>query len=159
MSLARILVADDDQTARGTLGEWLTAADYDVVQACDGTDVLNRFAPGTFDCIIADLDMPSLDGRELLKRVRLLDDEVPFLVITGNPDIEPALEAMKAGSFDYITRPFHREDVRLKVDRALRVRKTEASLKKTHGTILTLVILMPVLISLGIIFGIYWKGL
>ena len=65
---------------------------------------------------------------------------------------------MKEGAYDYLTKPFHMEDIQLKVERALNVRKTEMSLKRVKGLILTLIILIPVLISMGIIFGIFWKG-
>ena len=70
----------------------------------------------------------------------------------------PGIRRMKEGVYDYLTKPFHMEDIQLKVERALNVRKTEMSLKRVKSLILTLIILIPVLISMGIIFGIFWKG-
>ncbi len=64
---------------------------------------------------------------------------------------------MKEGAYDYIVKPFHMDDMRLKVERALHVKKTEASLKRVKGLFLSCIILIPVLVSLGIVFGIFWK--
>ena len=101
--------------------------------------------------------MPGIDGLELLKRIRVDDSDVFFLMITGFPGIDSAVNAVKEGAYDYITKPFHMDDMRLKVERALHVKKTEASLKRVKGLFLSFIILIPVLVSLGIIFGIFWK--
>ncbi len=158
MNLGRILVVDDEESIRLTLSEYFTGIGYDVVTANDGEDALKQFVPGAFDCVISDLFMPTIDGLELLKSIRSKDNEVFFLMITGFPGIDSAISAMKEGAFDYITKPFHMEDIRMKVERALHVKKTEASLKRVKGLFLSFLILMPVLVSLGIIFGIFWQG-
>jgi DNA-binding NtrC family response regulator len=158
-SEGRILVVDDEESIRSTLSEYFATVGYEVVEAVDGADALKKFVPGKFDCVISDLAMPEIDGIDLLRRIRLLDADVVFLMITGYPGIDSAIGAMKEGAYDYLTKPFHLEDIQLKVERALNIRKTEMSLKKIKGMILTLVILIPVLISMGIIFGIFWKGM
>ncbi len=158
MKVERILIVDDDETIRSTLSDYFTDIGYDVVTADDGEDALAKFIPEKFDCIISDLFMPVVDGLELLKRIRLQDSDVSFLIITGIPGVDSAVNAMKEGAYDYITKPFHMEDIRLKVERAIHVKKTEQSLKKVKGLFLSLIILIPVLISLGIVFGILWKG-
>jgi DNA-binding NtrC family response regulator len=158
MKAGRILVVDDEEATRLTLNEYFTGIGYDVVTASDGGEALTIFTPGEFDCIISDLLMPAIDGIELLKKIRLQDNDVFFLMITGYPKIDSAVEAMKEGAYDYITKPFHMDDIRLRVERALHVKKTEASLKKIKGLFLSMIILLPVLIGLGIIFGILWKG-
>ena len=156
MNAGRILVVEDDESMRGLLSDYFTSVGYKVEMACNGEDALNRFAPGKFDCVIADLFMPSIDGLELLKRTKLLDGEVVFLMITGKPGISSAVEAMKEGAYDYIAKPFHMDDIQFKVERALHIKKTEASLKRVKVMILALVIALPILTSLGIIFGIFW---
>ena len=158
-SAGHILVVDDEEAIRETLSEYFTTVGYEVVVACNGEDALSKFIPGKFDCVISDLAMPAIDGLELLKRIRILDADVVYLIITGYPGIDSAIGAMKEGAYDYLTKPFHLEDIQLKVERALSVRKTEMSLKKVKSLILTLIILIPILISLGIIFGIFWKGM
>jgi two-component system response regulator PilR (NtrC family) len=159
MKAGRILVVDDEETIRLILDESFTSVGYEVVTASNGEEALQKFAPGKFDCVISDLMMPSIDGIELLKRIRSQDSDVYFLMITGFPGIDSAVNAMKEGAYDYLTKPFHMEDIQLKVEKAIHVKRTEASLKKIKGLFLTLIILIPILISLGIIFGIFWKGM
>ena len=101
--------------------------------------------------------MPEIDGIELLNRLRAEDDDVLVLMIMGFPGLDSAVNAMKEGAYDYIVKPFHIEDMRLKVERALHVKKTEASLRRVKVLFLSCIILIPVLVSLGIIFGIFWK--
>jgi DNA-binding NtrC family response regulator len=159
MKAGRILVVDDEETIRLTLDECLTSIGYEVVTASNGEDALQKFVPGKFDCVISDLMMPAMDGMELLKRIRLKDGDVYFLMITGYPGIDSAVNAMKEGAYDYLTKPFHMEDIQMKVEKAIHVKRTEASLKKIKNLFLTLIILIPILVSLGIIFGIFWKDL
>lgn len=157
MKAARILVVDDEEATRETLRDYFAGRGYEVATARNGTDALGQFTPGAFDCIISDLFMPEIDGLELLKRIRAEDREVFFLMITGFPGLDSAVNAMKEGAYDYIVKPFHMEDMRLKVERALHVKKTEASLRHVKGLFMTFVVLIPVLVSLGILFGIFWK--
>jgi len=155
----RMLVVDDEASIRDTLSEYFTAVGYEVVAAEDGVDALRKFIPRRFDCLITDIVMPGVDGIELLKQIRFLDNDIVCLVITGFPGIGSAISAMKEGACDYLTKPFHMEDIRLKVEKALIVRKNEMQLRKVKSLMLTMIILIPVLISLGIIFGIFWKGM
>jgi len=159
MKAGRLLVVDDEESIRFTLDEFFTSIGYEVVTASDGEDALQKFAPGKFDCVISDMMMPSIDGMELLKRIRLEDEDVYFLMMTGYPGIDSAVNAMKEGAYDYLTKPFHMEDIQMKVEKAIHVKRTEASLKKIKGLFLTLIILIPILVSLGIMFGIFWKDL
>jgi two-component system, NtrC family, response regulator PilR len=158
-SAGRILVVDDEEAVREILSDYFTSVGYEVVTANGGEEALRKFVPRKFDCVISDLAMPEIDGLELLRRIRLHDSDVVYLIITGYPGIDSAIGAMKEGAYDYLSKPFHMEDIQLKVERALSVRKTEMSLKRVKGLILTLIILIPVLISMGIIFGIFWKGM
>ena len=157
MKTGRILVVDDEESTRAALQDYFTGIGYDVETAADGEEALEKFVPGAFDCVISDLFMPEIDGIELFKRLRAEDDDVLVLMITGFPGLDSAVNAMKEGAYDYIVKPFHMEDMRLKVERALHVKKTEASLKRVKGLFLSCIILIPVLVSLGIIFGIFWK--
>jgi two-component system response regulator PilR (NtrC family) len=159
MKAGRILVVDDEESTRLTLDECFTSIGYEVVTASNGEDALQKFAPGKFDCVISDLMMPSIDGIELLKRIRIEDSDVYFIMVTGFPGIDSAVDAMKEGAYDYLTKPFHMEDIQLKVEKAIRMKRTEASLKKIKSLFLTLIILIPILVSFGIIFGIIWSGL
>jgi DNA-binding NtrC family response regulator len=100
------------------LDEYFTSIGYEVVTACNGEDALQKFAPGKFDCVISDLMMPSIDGMELLKRIRIQDSDVHFLMVTGFPEIDSAVKAMKEGAM---------EDIQMKVEKAIHVKRKEAS--------------------------------
>ncbi len=157
MSTDRILVVDDEQSAREMLSEYFTDAGYEVVTASGGEDALGKFEPEKFACIICDLFMPDKDGLEVLKMIRLQDSRVVFLMVTGYPSIDNAIHAMKEGASDYITKPFNMEDIMIKVERALNARKTEESLKKVTGLFWGIIISIPIWLILGIILGVFWK--
>lgn len=157
MNEGRVLIVDDEASIRDLLGDYFGSVGYQVVTADDGEEALAAFQPGRFDCVIADLFMPRIDGLELLKRIRRQDKHVLFIMVTGFPGLDSAIDAMKEGAYDYITKPFHLDDIRLKVERAIHARKTELSLRRVKGFFLTLIILTPVLIGLGILLGLWWK--
>jgi DNA-binding NtrC family response regulator len=138
MKTGHILVVDDDESTRSLLSEYFTQLGYEVKTADDGEDALKKFIPGAFDCIISDLFMPTIDGIELLKKIRKEDQEVFFVMITGHPAIDSAVNAIKEGAFE----------MRMKVERALSVKKTEASLKRVKGLFMSVIILLPILTSL-----------
>jgi len=157
MNAGRILVVDDEEVTRSVLNDYFVRAGYDVVTANDGEDALKKFIPGVFDCVISDLFMPGIDGLELLKEIKRRDDKVFFLMITGYPSIDRAVDTMKEGAYDYVTKPFHMEDMRLKVERILNVKKAEKSLKTITSLFWGLIISVPIWLILGIILGIVWK--
>jgi DNA-binding NtrC family response regulator len=157
MIKGNILVVDDEESVRSVLKEYLTSVGYVVVTADSGEDALKKFVPGKFDSVISDLMMPKMDGMELLKQIRQKDAKVVFLMITGYPSIESAIEAMKAGAYDYITKPFKFEDVNIKLDRVLYARNLEKSLKKVNGLMWGLIISIPIWLILGIILGLVWR--
>lgn len=159
MNAGRILVVDDEDSTRFTLHDYFTSAGYEVEEASDGEAALKKFVPGKYDCVISDLFMPAINGMDLLKKIRCQDGDVSFLMVTGYPKIDSAIDAMKEGAYDYITKPFHMDDIQLKVERALYVKKTQASLKKSKNLSLGLLLLMPILVSMSILLGIFWKGM
>jgi two-component system, NtrC family, response regulator HydG len=103
-----ILVADDDTGMRESLVRALRREGFTVVAADDGTAALDALRRGHVDLLVADLRMPGLDGLELLRAAKLVAPETEIVVISGHGTVEEAVEAMKEGAYDFLTKPFDR---------------------------------------------------
>ncbi len=148
-----ILVVDDEQEVRDTLYNVLKSLDYVPHVAASGQEALEIIKKEPIDVVLSDLYMPEMDGIELLKRVKALNSKVVFLMITAHPTIETAVDAIKKGAYDYLTKPFHIEEVRLKINRALERKGMASSLKTANGIIWALIISIPLWLILGIILA------
>ncbi|HSQ67242.1 MAG TPA: sigma-54 dependent transcriptional regulator [Polyangiaceae bacterium] len=120
---ARVLVVDDEASARAGLEKLLTQEGYDVLVAADGAAALTLFRDTTADVVVTDLKMPEMDGLELLKHLRELDQEVPVIVTTAFGDVGSAVNAMRAGAEDYLTKPVDFDALVLAIERALERRE------------------------------------
>src|SRR5665213_432042 len=100
-----ILIIDDEKSIRKTITEILTYEGYKIDEAADGEEGLKKFREKNFDLVICDIKMPKLDGIEFLEKAKEIDPEVPIIIISGHGNIETAVEAVKKGAFDYISKP------------------------------------------------------
>ncbi len=129
----RILVVDDEESIREFLEIMLKKEGFEITLAEDGAMAKDVLAKKTFDMIISDLQMPNMNGIELLKHVKETSPDTVFMMITAFGTTETAVEAMKMGAYDYITKPFKIDEVRLNINNALRSKNLEVenrSLKK-----------------------------
>src|SRR5512144_433719 len=120
-----ILLIDDDDSLRRVIEFSLTEAGHKVQPAASGEEGLRLFESTPFDAVITDITMPGMSGMEVLARVHGLDPGLPVIMITAYGTIENAVQAMKQGAFDYITKPFNRDELRMTLDKALRMRRLE----------------------------------
>lgn len=118
-----ILIIDDNETIREGLAHTVKRMGHVPLKASSGAGGIELFQqnPG-IAFVISDLKMDGMDGVAVLQKIKELDPEVPMMIITGFGTVETAVEAMKLGAFDFLTKPFAPELVRLKVDRALELR-------------------------------------
>jgi len=125
MATAHILVADDELAPRSILENLLTREGYEVVAVEDGEQALAQLNEHHFDLLITDLQMPKVDGLELLREVQRAGGSTLCMVLTGHATVESAIEAMRTGAFDYLTKPFKGDGLRLQVQRALEYGKLQ----------------------------------
>lgn len=100
-----VLVIDDERAIRSTLTEILSFEGYKVDEASDGAEGLKKIMANTYDCVICDIKMPKMDGIEVLEKVMAEKPETQIIIISGHGNIETAVEAVKKGAFDYISKP------------------------------------------------------
>lgn len=124
-SQKKILLADDDANLRRVLEFQLTEAGYKVSAASDGAEAWEFFTGDDFDCVVTDLRMPKLSGLEFLEKIKTVNSDIPVIVITAFGEVETAVAAMKAGAFDYINKPFNRDEILLTLERAVKFSETK----------------------------------
>lgn len=125
----RVLVIDDEQSMLEFLEYLLRKEGYQVVTAQAGSEALELLGVDQVDLVISDLRMPDLDGIELLRQARGLDPDTPFIFITAYASSDTAIEALKLGAFDYITKPFKVEELLHLVGNALLARNLKRKVK------------------------------
>ncbi|GAB4332051.1 MAG: sigma-54 dependent transcriptional regulator [Candidatus Abyssubacteria bacterium] len=123
MTRATILVVDDEKNTREALSKILTEDGYDVLTAADGYQALNLVTQEEPDIILADLKMPGMDGLELLSRTRLKGFDTPFVMMTAYGTVETAVEAMKKGAENYLTKPVNIDELEIQIKKILDHRK------------------------------------
>ncbi len=136
----RILVADDDAVIREGLRRILTAEGYEVETVSNGRAALERLEEQRFKLLVTDLKMPGMSGLEVLKSLRTCQPELPVVLITGYAAIDNAVEAMKNGATDYLSKPFANEELVRKVKNAIKTRAVliddiclHREMSETHG--------------------------
>jgi len=118
-SASRILVVDDENSLRDLLSILLQREGYQVDQAADGAVAFTMVQENHYDLIISDIQMPRVTGIELLRQLRDQNNDVTVMMITAFSSTEEAVEAMKLGAYDYITKPFKNDEIRLVIKNAL----------------------------------------
>ncbi len=121
--MSRILVVDDEANLRKVLAAILRKDGYEVSVAEDGEQALAEFEKNGADVIISDLVMPKLGGMDILHKVRASRSAVPVIIITAHGTVDSAVEAIKLGAFDYITKPFEHAEIRAVVAKAARTQE------------------------------------
>jgi DNA-binding NtrC family response regulator len=103
--MAKVLIVDDERSIRATLRDILEFEKYEVDEAGDGMECLVKLKRQKYDAIILDIKMPKMDGLETLERIQILSPETPVIMISGHANIDTAVEAVKKGAFDFISKP------------------------------------------------------
>ena len=111
MSGLNVLIVDDEPAIRQVLTAVVRKAGHSSDSAGSAAEATSKLAKGDFDVVLSDIFMPVMDGIELLKHTRAQNNEVPFIMITGFASVDSAINAIKAGASDYITKPVHQDEI------------------------------------------------
>ena len=130
MKKYKILIADDEQVIRELLLKFLSKEGYEVEQAMDGYDALDKIKKHNYDMLILDLKMPGINGMEVITKLNELNKDISIIVITGYATLETAKNAIKQGCFEYITKPFNMDDVLATIKRAFTTRQLTQDKKR-----------------------------
>jgi len=117
----RVLIADDEKNMRWVLDETLSKEGYEVSQAANGKEALAAIDDNPPDLMVLDHKMPAPDGMEVLRRIRAKGEAFPVIMLTAHGNVQLAVEAMKAGATEYLTKPFDLEELKLSIEKALRI--------------------------------------
>ncbi|MCK4728994.1 MAG: response regulator [Desulfobacterales bacterium] len=150
---ARILVVDDDREFAESMAEHMVELGCSVKVAYDGHEGLNKFSSDDFHLVFTDLQMPVMDGMELLREIKALDKRSVVVIITGFGTIKSAVQAIKEGAYDYVTKPLKLDELDIVIDRALEKRTLVKQLDFFRGLTLAALISIPIWLALGIILA------
>jgi len=120
-----ILIVDDDESIRDMLSIVLKDENYNVLTAEDGKKALILMKKNTVHLVISDIKMPDMDGIELLNEIKKRNDKLPVIMITGYASTNDAIEAMKIGAEQYITKPFNIDELKVVIEKAIYKKKIE----------------------------------
>ena len=119
ISPANILIVDDEAVVRDSLGKWLAEEGYAVDTASTAREALLKLPGERWDLALLDIKMPGMDGLELERKIREVHPEIIIIIMTGYASVETAVQALKDGAYDYITKPFDPDDLTHVIHKAL----------------------------------------
>src|SRR5215212_8146218 len=132
--MGRILIADDHDALRRGLARALTTAGHEVDEAPNGNQAIERLHEGHFDVVLSDLKMGGSDGLDVLRTTKTLHPSTAVILMTAFGSVHTAVEAMKSGAFDYVQKPFEIEEMEVKIEKALEMRRMRHELDYLRHT-------------------------
>jgi DNA-binding NtrC family response regulator len=118
--MRKILVVDDDSDLRMTVASALSEGQYEVLQAADGEEAVNRVRAGQFDLVLMDVNMPKMSGIEALKEIKAHDPSIMVIMLTAFSNIRDAVEATRLGAYNYLEKPVRSDNLVYMIDQAFR---------------------------------------
>ena len=151
--MATVWVIDDESATSDVLAAMLQEIGYDTRVFNQAREALAAYRHGCADVVMTDIRMPGLDGLEFTRALRERDPRATIIILTGFPSVEDAVEAIKMGAADYMTKPFRLEEVRLRLLRALEARDLQDRFRRNRILSWVLIGSLPVWFILGILLA------
>ncbi|MFP4091378.1 MAG: sigma-54-dependent transcriptional regulator, partial [Cyclobacteriaceae bacterium] len=128
----KILIVDDDKDICLLLNKFLEKKGYDTATASDGASAIEALKKEKYDLVLCDFKLPDLNGLELIQKVKVINPEAALLVITGYSDVKVAVESIKLGAYDYVTKPLYPDEILITIKNALesKGKKAQSTTKK-----------------------------
>ncbi|MDZ7859837.1 MAG: sigma-54 dependent transcriptional regulator [Candidatus Krumholzibacteriota bacterium] len=117
--MKKVIIVDDEQAIRWSLGEALKNEGYETEEAENGKKALEGFSADPADIVILDLKLPDINGIEVLKKIKKIDERIPVIMMTAYGEIETAVEAIRCGAYDFLLKPFQLEKMKITIKNAL----------------------------------------
>ena len=130
----KILIVDDELVVRDSLGKWFSSEGYLVRPLGSGREALDSLHQGDYDIALLDIKMPGMDGMEVQQRLREADPELTIIMMTGYATVETAVQALKRGAYDYVTKPVDPDELSHLIAKALELRRTRRNSSTTSRT-------------------------
>lgn len=156
--MQNVMIVDDEEDIVQLMSETLQLWGYNPVTAHDGEEAIEKFKENPVDLVITDLKLPKINGVELLDKIKDMDDSTEVIMFTGYPEVGSAIEAMKNGAFDYLTKPIDLGELRLKIERGLEKKNMGHPMKAFDGINWAMIISIPIWLCLGILLAYILKG-
>lgn len=148
---ATVWVVDDDESVLEVLGGMIQELGYKSRLFTQGRQALDAYQRGKADILIVDVRMPDMSGLDLTRALLKKDPYAVVVILTGFPSISDAVEAIRTGAMDYLTKPFRMEEIRVRIERALESRELQDRLRKNRLLTWVLIGSLPLWFILGII--------
>ncbi len=126
MDNPKVLLVDDEDRFRQTLKKRVSSREYNVFDASNGIQALEMIREEPMDVVILDVRMPGLSGLETLTEIKKISPETEVILLTGHASIDPAIEGMRLGAFDYLMKPCELEELMVKIDNAFEVKRKKS---------------------------------
>ena len=134
-SKGKLLIVDDELSVRDSLGKWFREEGYEVNTAENASDALTSLAESRWDLALVDIKMRGTDGIELQRRMHEIDPQMVVIIMTGYASVETAVQALKNGAYDYVTKPLDPDDITHQVQKALSHRRVEQENVRLRETV------------------------
>ena len=131
--MAKVLIVDDEKSIRRTLGEFLREAGYEVAEADDADSALAQLRAAAFDVVVTDIVLPRVTGVELLGLISAAAPDVQVVMMTGEPTVETATEALRLGAVDYLFKPITKAAILRVVTNAARIKLLEDTRRRLEA--------------------------
>ena len=156
--MQNVMIVDDEEDIVQLMSETLQLWGYNPVTAHTGEEAIEKFKENPVDLVITDLKLPKINGVELLDKIKDMDDSTEVIMFTGYPEVGSAIDAMKNGAFDYLTKPIDLGELRLKIQRGLAKKNIGQPMKVFNGINWAMIISIPIWLCLGILLAYILKG-